>query len=92
MKINIVGVSEDGKKVVAGVFRLFDTVGLPLEIIFERIKNEDWIVDWKEFIGDARKHGWSDRTIRTRVITAYGDVFGMKKMDQFEKLFELNML
>lgn len=31
----IVGVTPDGKEVVSGVFRVFDTMGLPLDTVFD---------------------------------------------------------
>lgn len=37
-KMFIAGKTVDGKKVVGGLFKYFDTTGIPLDIIFEQLK------------------------------------------------------
>lgn len=70
------GETTDGKTVVAGVFTLMSTHGLPLEFILEELKSRGLVTDWVDFVVKARADGWKDRTIVTRVEAAVGDVFG----------------
>lgn len=41
----IVGVTSDGKEVVSGVFRVFDTMGLPLDTVFDLC--EQHLLSWQ---------------------------------------------
>ena len=50
-----VGTTTDNRIVVDGVFRLMDTVGLPLDIIVQELKGRNLVPAWDEFILDAKK-------------------------------------
>ena len=50
-----VGTTTDNRIVVDGVFRLMDTVGLPLDIIVQELKDRNLVPAWDEFILDAKK-------------------------------------
>lgn len=62
---HIVSITQDGKLVLSGkiVFQLCDTHGLPLPIIFDRLSQENYMVDWMDFYACARKAGWPHKTI-----------------------------
>lgn len=52
------------------VFKLFDTSGLPLEIVFMELKDRGYMCDWESFYRSAERHGWKHKTIISRLIEA----------------------
>ena len=76
---------------LSGVFNLVDTHGLPLEIIILECEDRGIVVAWDEFIKDAREHGWTDKTIRTKVIGAVGEA-KPDMLDEFTKRLELCLM
>jgi len=75
----IVGKTEDGKQVVAGLFKANDTFGLPLEASLMLLKDNNMIADVLDYFGSARKAGWNfDRTkirFMEAVLGTYGPEF-----------------
>lgn len=61
--MNKVGITKDGVHVVDGVFRLMDTIGLPLDIICQELKDRNLMPAWDYFILDAKNAGWKRKTI-----------------------------
>lgn len=53
----------DGKPVIPGLFKLYDTHGLPLSLACNLIYEHDAAPNWLEFVLDAKKSGWSDKKI-----------------------------
>ena len=55
----------DGKPLFDGalLFSLKATHGLPLDFAVGRIFDEDFAVDWVEFVKAARRNGWLDAQI-----------------------------
>ena len=53
-----------------GVFEMCDTFGLPLEIAVDYLHEHGLVVAWDEFIKDARQHGWTEKTIRKKILGA----------------------
>jgi hypothetical protein len=90
-KMAIVGHTPDGKPVVDGVFRIFDTIGLPLDSVLDLVSQKGWVVSWLDFYKDAAKAGWTHKTIMNRVSIAVSDC-GLSDahhvLDQLEKLPE----
>ena len=58
-KAEVVGVSEDGRQAVGGIFKIMDTHGLPLEEIMHEFDKKGLMVAFDYFIRDALKAGWS---------------------------------
>jgi len=75
-------------KVVPGVFEMCDTYGLPLEDAIFTIDQRGYAVDWVGFIEDARKHGWTDKTIRRKVVYAVREIFDKDYLLEFMKRFD----
>lgn len=84
-----VGSTSDGKKVVSGIFRVFDTCGLPLDVVFDLCNQKDLIPSWTHFYDDASKQGWSDKTIFNRLETNISDVYGKDFWLEVEKRLTL---
>lgn len=76
-----VGVTPEGVKVVANTFKIFDSHGLPLDIMLELMKENNMIPDWIDFCKEAMASGWKDKTIRNRVHTALIDTYGEEYAD-----------
>lgn len=66
------GKTDDGRNVVGNVFALYNSRGVPLDIVFEYIRTHGALVCWMTFLMDARKCGWKDekilRTIETSLL------------------------
>ena len=75
---------------LTGAFALADTHGLSLEIILLELRDREMVVAWDDFVSDARKHGWSDKTIRKKILGAWGDAFGSVP-GEFEERLNLLM-
>ena len=79
--INVVGKTENGELVVAGVFKLYDTCGLPLQTVFEQCVENKWIPSWLHFYTEAHRAGWKDKTIFLRLTDAITDIYGQEYCD-----------
>jgi hypothetical protein len=87
LKLHIVGQTENGKRVVSGVFKLFDTHGLPLDIIFKMCYDYDLVVDIPELCSSAFAGGWTKKTLINRLRPALVDIYGKDYADTvFQKL------
>jgi len=78
--------------VVAGLFDLFDSGGLPLTDIMHLCRGEHFMPCWTSFVEEARNHGWKEKTIRLRLQEAVSDSFGFdfwivvqKRLNLFEE-------
>lgn len=61
--MKIIGQTTDSKLVVDGVFRFYDTVGLPFGVLFGELYSKGIIPSWPTFYADAKKAGWKDKKI-----------------------------
>ena len=73
---------------IPGVFKMCDTAGLPLEIAIMEIHDRGYVVAWDEFIKDARRHGWAEKTIRRKVLGAVSDAMGEEYAAGFRERFD----
>lgn len=87
--ITQVGVTPEDKKAIDGVFRMFDTIGLPLDIILDQLHERDLVVSWKHFFRDALKAGWTLKTTMNRVTIAVRDAYLPDYADEVVKRLEL---
>ena len=76
--MNQIGITEDHKKVMDGVFEMYDTIGLPLPILFMIMKDKNMIPSPIHFYEDALKAGWNLKTIFNRLEEAYCDTYNEK--------------
>ena len=84
-EFDTVGITPEGKKVVSGVFRVFDTIGLPLDVIFDLCEQENLMPSWTHFYDDAIK----EKTIYNRLETNVSDVYGKPFWLEVKKRLEL---
>ena len=71
-----VGKTSDGKTVVAGVFKFYETHGLPLDSIFDCLISKNCIPDWLCFYVEAVSAGMKHDRIIEKLSAAISDSFG----------------
>lgn len=86
---NIVAVTPEGVYVVDGVFRVFDSLGMPLDEIFNQCKQRNLMPSWTHFYDDARIQGWSHETIMNRLETTIPDIYGKEFSDNVMKRLQI---
>lgn len=90
--LTIVGKTEDGKNVVSGLFRLFDTRGLPLEVLFYQYQELNMLPSWTHFYEEARSYGWKHKTIIDRLTDSVTDIYGQefckKVLERINTIYE----
>ena len=74
--IDAVGQTPDGKRVMSGIFKVYNTIGLPLDVIVEALDQTGCVVDWEDFYVEARRCKMSHEAIMVRMEDAMSDVFG----------------
>lgn len=77
----VIGKTTDGKWVVKGVFKLFDTTGIPLFMLFDLCEQSNYLPSWIEFYNDAVNGQWKHKTIINRLEEAITDVYGKEYAD-----------
>jgi alanyl-tRNA synthetase len=78
------GQTIEGGIVYSDVFPLVGTYGIPLELILCRFKHTDCLMDWPDYIRHALKDGHNPKTIRARILSVVGDVYGAAYKEQVE--------
>ena len=58
------------------MFQLFDSLGIPLDMLLSTLDGHRFVVDWPVFLEDALDHGWREKTLRSRLTEAISDVYG----------------
>ena len=74
--MKVIGKTDNGTKIVSEVFKMFDSTGLPLDVIFDQCKENDLMPSWLDFYKEASNQGWKDKTIFNRLETNISDVWG----------------
>lgn len=80
-RLEIIGKTTDGRSVVKGIFKFFDTTGIPLFIIFDLCEQHNWIPSWINFYQEASGRGWTHKTIINRLKDGITDVYGTEFCD-----------
>lgn len=84
-----VGITPENKKVVNGVFDIFATQGLPLDVVFDLLAQRNCIPSWTHFYDDAIKQGWKHETIVNRLRDNISDVWGKEFSDNVLERIDL---
>ena len=74
--LKLVGKTTDGKLVFAGVYRLYETHGIPFTAIFEMLDQRGAVPDWLALICEARDSGVTPVRAIAKIHDAVSDVFG----------------
>jgi alanyl-tRNA synthetase len=81
-------VTTEGQPVMAGVFPLVGTHGIPLEVILHRFKESGQVVDWPDYVAGALADGHKPRTVKARIAAAVGDIYGPDHREAVETRLE----
>lgn len=73
-----VGVTNDGKPVMSGVFFFYETHGIPLEIIFMSFIDKNLIPSWIDLYKDMRLSGLTHNRIITILQDSISDAYGQE--------------
>ena len=82
------GRTEDGRGVVGGWFPLVNSEGIPLEVVLGFLEDQDLVPDWTSFIEDAIQCGWNLKSLRVKIETAVGDVYGTDHREETLKRYD----
>lgn len=85
-----VSVTTDGKKVFAGLYKFYETVGLPLDVLLHCFQEKNALPDWVDFYISALAAGMDHDRILSKLEEAVSDSFGKEFSDQV--IFTLNDL
>lgn len=75
-KLKVVGRTEEGKVVVAGVFAHYSTTGLPLDVMFDCFHRKQIVPDWLTFYVEAVQAGMKRARILSMLDAAIADSYG----------------
>lgn len=94
--LKLEGKTVDGKLVFSGVYRLYETHGIPFNAIFESLDQRGALPDWVALIREARAAGVKPGRAIAKIHDAVSDVFGPKiqavVIGTLEKVVELDLL
>lgn len=80
----IVGfIEEKNVYLLNGMFKLYDTIGLPLTIIIEELSKRNLGICWTSFIKEARNAGWKEKTITSRIEESLVEFYGREYWEQW---------
>ena len=74
--IEVVGKTPEGHRVVKGVFSFYETEGIPLDVLFDTLKDKGAIPDWPTFVLEAVEAGMKVPRILSMLDTAIADSYG----------------
>jgi|10_taG_2_1085330.scaffolds.fasta_scaffold08172_3 hypothetical protein len=77
----VVGRTTDGKVVMTGLFKLYNSRGMPLEDILENCKDHNIVIDWIAFYREARDKGWTMDTFVRLLSDPLTDVYDSEYRD-----------
>lgn len=85
------GVTTDEQQVVAGVFRLYETEGLPLEVIFQALMDRDcipcWISFYRECFHAKMKHNHILSKLEPAIADSYGSEMAAEVIRTLNRLY-----
>ena len=71
-----VGETTDGKAVYAGVYKTFETYGIPLDTLLQTLRDRNGIPCWISFYREAQDAGMKHERILSKLDEALSDVYG----------------
>lgn len=77
-----VAITIDGKIVLAGLYKFYETVGLPLDVILHCFQQKNVIPDWVDFYTSALAAGMEHDRIISKLEEAVSDAYGKQWADE----------
>lgn len=87
-----IGITVDGRKLVSGLFKIHDSMGFPLSIMFSCCIENDIQPCWISFYKEAKKGKWTVKAIKSRLFEAILDAYGKAYYDEFTVKFNKALL
>jgi hypothetical protein len=70
-----IGTTNDGKVVVSGVFKFFETEGLPLDMVLYLLQERGYVPCWVSFYQEASRAGMRHDRIVGKLEEALADTY-----------------
>ncbi len=83
-----VGKTTDGRGVVVGIYRYYETHGIPLDVLLEALRDKGYIPDWRAFVQEALAAGMKKSRVLSMLEPALADVYGGAFRDHVLKRLE----
>jgi alanyl-tRNA synthetase len=80
--ITVVGRTTDGKLVVDGIWKCFETYGLPFDVLFEVCLRKGWVPDWRLLHNQMVRSGVDRERALSKLSEAICDTFGKAFCDE----------
>jgi len=87
--LELAGKTEDGKVVVKGIYRLYETSGIPLDFIFDYVFSSGLIVSWFDFHLEAQGNGMKHKRILSKLEEPVSNIWGEEYWAVVKKNLEL---
>jgi hypothetical protein len=87
--IRQVGITTEGKPVVAQVYREYETSGVPLEVLLSILNDRGMVVCWISLYREARLGGMKHSRILSMLDTAVSDSYGGLVRDEVLRVLRL---
>jgi hypothetical protein len=87
--LEIVGKTTEGKFVLKGVYRLFETSGVPLDFIFDYVHMNDMVISWIDLHKEAQGNGMKHKRILTKLEEPVTNIWGAEYWEVVKKNLEL---
>jgi hypothetical protein len=86
--LEVAGYTTDGKMVIKGIFRFFETTGLPLDIIVDQITSRGCVPSWYDYFLEATAAGIPPERVKSRMEEVILDVYGRKYWEDVKERLE----
>lgn len=86
--LKLVGKTESGTLVLSGVFKVYETLGIPLDAIFDCLKERNAIPDWLCFYVEAVGAGMKHDRILSKLEPAISDSYGIEMAKKVLEVLE----
>jgi len=84
----IAGKSED-KLVIKGVYRLYETSGIPLDFIFDFIHSNGMTISWLDLHEEAQANGMKHKRILSKLEEPITNIWGEEYWEIVKKKLEV---
>jgi hypothetical protein len=89
----LTGYTTDGKPVYGGVYKFFESHGVPLDVLFSLFIERGWVPDWIDLYKTARagkmKHERILSKLEEAICDAYGKAFCDVVISKLDQIFKL---
>jgi len=84
------GITENNKPIISGIYKTFETHGIPLDIILSILIDGNSVPNWIDLYKDCRLAGMEHDRVLSKLEEAICDSYGKEWSDQV--IFRLNSI